>query len=226
MASFEDLTGRVFGRWTVLSLYKKPRVAQSGKQQFTKWLCRCACGTEKIVQGSNMVRGVSKSCGCLRRELITTHGLSYDPLYHTWANIKARCLDTTHIYYGRYGGRGINVHSEWVENFQLFKQYVDTNLGACPSSRHTIDRINNDQGYEPGNMRWATDIEQMSNRTNTFTVMFDGELVPLSVLCREKGVPLRLVYNRVRYGWDVVAAIHTPKGARNPALSKNTEGEA
>jgi len=148
-----DLTGKRFGRLVVLALHP---------ERSRMWVCRCDCGGERIVRGSDLIRGMSKSCNCLRKEMFakrsTKHGLCRSRAYQSWKGMKARCFNPRDRAYPDYGGRGITVCERWLifENF-----YAD--MGEPPPGL-TLDRINNDGNYEPGNCRWATASEQASNR--------------------------------------------------------------
>jgi hypothetical protein len=149
-----DLTGKRFGRLVVLALHAE-------KSRFG-WVCRCDCGGERIVRGSDLIRGMSKSCNCLRKEMFakrsTKHGLCRSRAYQSWKGMKARCFNPRDRAYPDYGGRGITVCERWLifENF-----YAD--MGERPPGM-SLDRINNDGNYEPGNCRWATVAEQLANR--------------------------------------------------------------
>jgi hypothetical protein len=164
MPAFKDLTGRRFNRWTVLSCAGRSR----GKSGNLIWLCRCDCGTIREVAGNNLPNGASKSCGChneeARRSRIT-HGLTRrgkpKPLeYSSWSSMIQRCTKPTNTKWHNYGGRGIRVCDRWRNSFEAFLE----GMGPRPSPSHSIDRIDNDSNYEPGNCRWATPKEQRANQ--------------------------------------------------------------
>jgi hypothetical protein len=125
---------------------------------------RCDCGTEFEVRFSNLGRS-SKSCGCSKRGAGNgryRHGGADSRLYDVWCQIVARCHRPTHARFADYGARGITVCEAWRKDFAAFRDY----LGEPPDNdrRWTVDRINNDGNYEPGNVRWATYTEQRHNR--------------------------------------------------------------
>jgi hypothetical protein len=131
------------------------------------WAVRCDCGVEKQMS-STQLRGGTVSCGCQRRENIakalTTHGMARkggnrSRVYRIWNGVKQRCQNPNQTHYERYGGRGVTVCEEW-QDFANF--YAD--MGDPPSDKHTLDRIDNDKGYGPGNCRWATYLEQAHNK--------------------------------------------------------------
>lgn len=166
MGTFIDLTGQVYGKFLVIE-----RATEYGILP-VKWLCECECGKEKVVAASHLRMGKTISCGCFKanalKERSVTHGMSSvgkaTPEYRAWLSIKERCLNPKSKSYYQYGGRGIKVFDEWVNNFIPFYKYV----GKRPTSKHSIDRFpNNDGDYEPNNVRWATPIEQASNKRIT-----------------------------------------------------------
>ena len=151
-----DLTGKKFWNWTVLE-----RV-ENDYRGCMMWLCRCGCGTEKILPGYRFRLGHAKSCGCVQRKEMTTHGMCGSPEYTAWLNMHQRCKNPKHHKYPSYGARNITVCDRW-ETFEYF--YED--MGQRPSKKHSIDRINNDGNYEPSNCRWTTRNIQQSNRRNS-----------------------------------------------------------
>jgi len=148
-----------FGILTVLR--EGPR---EGAQQRRTAVVRCDCGAEKIIRREHLRTGATTSCGC-RRQLVTrrrniTHGLSHQvPEYRVWLAMRERCTNPNNRCYADYGGRGIQVCSRW-NDFAAF--YED--MGSRPGLGWSIDRIDNDGNYEPGNCRWATASQQRRNR--------------------------------------------------------------
>jgi hypothetical protein len=159
-----DITGQRFGRLTVVR-----RVDRVGSRGWWRWLCRCDCGGDFITTGATLRQGYTRSCGCIRRERNNNwqHGGCGTRLYEIWSGIKKRCLNPKNRNFRLYGGRGIIVCDEW-KTFEGFREWAMVNGYADDLS---IERINNDGNYEPGNCTWATPIEQGRNTRRNRPVM-------------------------------------------------------
>lgn len=202
-----DITGEVFGKLTVIGL-------SHSKEKRSFWFCRCECGNETIARKDALSNGHTQSCGCLRRgvvsEISRAHGMTMglkrcEPEYNIWRAMMSRCFNPKNEHYQDYGGRGIFVCDEWrcYENF-----YND--MGSRPTKEHSIDRSNNDLGYSKDNCRWATKVEQATNKRNTVWVeMVDG-LMPLSSASRKYGIPKATIRKRLLRGVDK-SQLHLPR---------------
>lgn len=202
-----ELTGQKFGRLTVVK--RSPEVPKSGHIQ---WECLCDCGKEILALGTNLVKKNTMSCGCLRREIHTTHGLSSAPEYCVWEGIIQRCTNPNYTQYRDYGGRGITVCDRWKNSFENF--YND--VGPRPEKGYTIDREDNNKGYEPGNCRWVTRREQMNNRRNNVYYEFKGKEYQIHQLMLlpeviATGISIHaLRYRLATMGWTVEYSITRP----------------
>lgn len=163
---FKDLTGKRFGMLTVVKRAEN-KTYPCGKTMVS-YLCKCDCGTEKIVLGCNLLSNHTKSCGCVQKQARkiahTKHNKRNHRLYTTWTNIKQRCFNQKSNDFKNYGGRGITVCDEWANDFQAFYDWAISNGYA---DNLTIDRIDVNGNYEPSNCRWATMLEQRHNRRDT-----------------------------------------------------------
>jgi hypothetical protein len=204
---FKDLTGKVFGRWTVESY------AGTAPDTRAKWNCLCSCGTSMKVRSDGLLAGRATSCGCLKSELaserFTKHGGYGTYLYYAWAAVLQRCSNSSNPEFKNYGGRGITVDSSFIE-FTGFREYVLTTIGERPTVKHSLDRINNEDGYVPGNLRWAVRVQQQRNKRNNHLVTYLGTVMTLVEACELSGVPSSTVLNRMSDGWSEEKALSTP----------------
>jgi hypothetical protein len=177
------MTGVRCGR--LVALYPSSFRSPEGRLQ---WVCRCDCGNEATIPGKRLRDGHTRSCGCLHVErfyaMITKHGMRDSREYSSWRNMKMRCLSSDSDDYHNYGGRGITIHPTWLASFTQF--YDD--MGPCPSGL-TLERINVNGNYEPGNCKWATWKDQANNKRERTTCFKGHELA---------GDNLRVVRGRKR----------------------------
>ena len=166
MSAVKDLTGQRFGRLVVIE-----RVGSTAKREAT-WKCLCDCGRTTISPGYNLRSGNTKSCGCLNSDesakRSTTHSMSRSRLYGVWSGMKFRCCCSSGPRYHQYGGRGITICTEWLNDFQAFYDWAMANGydENAPKGKCTIDRIDNDKGYSPDNCRWVDMKVQRHNRSD------------------------------------------------------------
>jgi hypothetical protein len=192
MSKPHDLTGRTFGRLTVV------RRADNGHKRI-HWECRCTCGQVRVIMGESIKAGRTRSCGCLamevQRSVHITHGSYGTPTYTAWRGMLARCLRKNSTQYPHYGGRGITVCERWRD----FTNFL-ADMGGRPKGM-TLDRRNNAQGYFKENCRWATKTEQANNKRSTAYVERGGRRQSMSAWARELNFPLSLIRCRRLRGW-------------------------
>lgn len=201
----EDLSGRGFGRWTVLEFARKNNTGMP------YWRCRCECGTEREVLGAQLRTGGSRSCGCLQRFHLEPkskrHGMWKHPTYRVWVQMKSRCSDANNPGFADYGGRGITICQRWGD-FALFWK----DMGSSWQQGLYLDRINNDKGYHPSNCRWTTMAEQARNtRRNRYIQTPWGRMI-VADAARKAGIDKRNVHWRIRAGWPEDRLLEPPMG--------------
>lgn len=197
MSKREDLTGRRFGRLTVVEFYGNDNGGRP------RWLCECDCGGTAIVRSYDLKGGKVVSCGCYWRERLvecnTTHNMAkeHSKLYYEHYNMIKRCHDPKCKNYNNYGGRGIKVCDRWREDIHNFYDDV-SGLPHFEEDGYSLDRIDNDGDYTPNNVRWATIKEQNLNKRNTLIFIYKGETRTLKEWSEIFNVPYNILYQRVR----------------------------
>lgn len=200
----KDLTGKRFGHLTIIG----PSCAR--KQGQIVWRYRCDCGNEGVRVGGNLKRRSVQSCGCRTpqriRETHVTHGQTNTRLYCVWSNMLSRCNTPSSSVFKHYGGRGIRVCPRWQGNTGFVNFIAD--MGPLPAG-YTLERIDPDGAYTPGNCKWIPAKRQPRNTRRTMRAP-DG--TPVIDLCEQHGIPYTTVVQRIRrLGWDLDRALTTPK---------------
>ena len=189
--------GETVGRFTVLG-----SVVRGSR---TYCACRCECGTVKEVRGDSLGKDIV-SCGCRKREHLISlkfkHGKCATPTYSVWEAMIARCHNRNQKHFARYGGRGIFVCKSWRESFAAFLK----DMGERPLGL-TIERIDNNLGYDPSNCRWATRKEQQNNRSGNIILVVDSERMTAMQASERFGVPHGTICGRLRRGLSDRAAV-------------------
>lgn len=181
--------GQRFGRLIVIRAVDPARPRGHRRVE-----CLCECGSTKVLRFDHVAGGRTVSCGCYRKEYFSTHRMSDTPIYRAWGQMVRRCLNPGNASYARYGGRGIRVCERWL-NFDAF--FAD--MGPRPNGA-SIDRIDNDGDYEPGNCRWATRQQQQDNRRVTVWITVGGVTRTLNEWAALAGISRGTLYGRFRRG--------------------------
>jgi hypothetical protein len=204
MVKPKNEVGNVYGRLTVIKEIGRRRGA-------VLFICHCECGNDCEVTGCDLRSGRVHSCGCYKSEFVTegniTHGLRDHRLYSIYHNMITRCYNPNATHYKDYGGRGIKICNEWLNDFMKFYNW---SINNGYSDELTIDRINVNGDYYPNNCRWATVKEQNVNKRNNKYININGEIKLIKDWCDIFYINIETVRNRVKRGWDVINAITTP----------------
>jgi hypothetical protein len=195
MTKVIDITGQLFGKLTAV---KREGTDKEGK---ALWLCKCECGNETITTGKRLRKGITRSCGCI----VNKHNMTATPTWNTWDSMMERCYRTSSKHYKRYGARGIKVHEPWHEFVNFYRD-----MGKRPEGK-SLDRIDNNGNYEPGNCRWADNFTQNNNRGNYNTLFtLNGVTKTQAEWARKLGLKDTAIQERLRRGWSVEKALTTP----------------
>lgn len=202
--------GQKYNRLTLIRFERK------NKYHHSFWLCKCDCGTEKIVNVSQVKSGAIKSCGCLNKELsrkrlmesTQTHGYANkERLYDIWKNMKRRCYDKSNKRYENYGGKGVIVCDEWKNDYLSFRKWAYAN---GYNDELTIDRIDVNGNYEPSNCKWSSWKEQMNNQTRNRFLAYKGKTMTMSQWAELLGLTYGAMNHRVQRGWSMERIVNTP----------------
>ena len=199
-------SGQVFGQLTLICLD-----GRRGHNLY--WTCQCACGTTKTVSQSNLVRGLSASCGCVSRKKLAdsrrTHGMSQSNEYQIWHGMLERCHNLKSMHYVKYGAKGTYVDDDWRYSFEHF--YRD--MGPRPSKQHSVDRIDPFGPYSKDNCRWATADVQANNIRARASI--GHRTFSVAELARSFSIPAKLVYKRLDNNWSIYDALTVPRGEKS-----------
>ena len=203
-----DIIGKKFGRLTVVEF--------SHSKGYEKYYsCRCDCGKTKTVLKGNLLNGKTKSCGCYQKEMAIKANLLPEnrrKLHDIFRHMKSRCYDPKNNRYDRYGGRGIKICDEWLNDVESF---CDWALLNGYKDGLTIDRIDVNSDYCPQNCRWVTQQEQSLNTTRNVYISYKGETKTLKEWANELGIKNTTLHNRIKYyGWPIERAFETPTRVR------------
>lgn len=182
-----EMIGRKFSRLLVLNY-------SGTSKKGHRWGCLCDCGSKIVANGCSLRAGQIRSCGCINREAVTKHGRSFKPEYISWRNMLIRCTKPNSNSYKNYGGRGIKVCDAWRD----FRNFFSC-MGMKPTPAHSLDRIDGNGHYEPGNVRWATKQEQANNTRSNALVTIEGRTDTLSNWVGLLNIhPYKIVHSRIR----------------------------
>jgi hypothetical protein len=199
MSKTVNMAGRYYGRLYVL------RRSGSSRRGDAKWLCLCECGAIAVTSGTKLRLGRTNSCGCQRRDtasrLFLRHGLSASRTYKSWHSAMTRCTCRRNPAWKNYGGRGISVCERWSS----FENFL-SDMGLRPEGT-SLDRIDVNGNYEPGNCRWATRNTQANNTRANRHIEHEGRRQTMSMWAREIGIPVSTLHLRLNGGWPIDRAL-------------------
>lgn len=200
----KDLTGIKFGRLLVLeysgSIKGRPH-----------WLCKCDCGKYVVKPSALIMYGNSKSCGCLKRDKMTKHGMAESRIYRLWKNMMQRTNNKNSASYCLYGARGISVCEEWKDPSKFIEWALSNGYNPnAEKGRCMLDRIDNNKGYNPWNCRWVAASDQQRNRRNNRLLTMNGETMCITDWAKRLGCNTTILYNRIKYGWPIERILTEP----------------
>lgn len=203
--NFTDITGQTFGRLTVINR------TENRRSKKVQWKCLCECGGTTITGTHELRSGNTKSCGCFGKEQLDsfrkTHEKFDTPEYDTWCHMKNRCYNPKDVGFKDYGGRGITICNKWRHDFLLFFNHI----GPKPPGNYSVERIDNNGNYEPGNVRWATPKEQTNNQRSNHNITFRGVTMTRAQWAEALGINKGTLSSRIRQlRWPIEKALTQP----------------
>lgn len=218
MNTKDDLRGLKFGRLTATRC-----VGIHPEKRLIMWECICECGTLVTSAASYLVTGNTRSCGCLKMDILKArclkHGSSRSCEYNIWNMMLQRCNNGKCKDFPAYGGRGIRVCDRWSK----FENFL-ADMGRRPSTDHSIDRVENDGNYEPSNCKWATMKEQQTHKTTTRLITFNGVTQNLTWWANSTGININTIHRRIKTGWALKDALTVKSHGGNRFAQKDKDG--
>ena len=220
MGKIIDITKQKFGKLTVLELAYI-------KNHQSYWLCQCECGNQKIIRGIDLKNGATKSCGCLR---LKNNSIvkNYNPkanrrLKRIYYYMKERCYNPSSQNYKNYGNRGIEICSEWKNDFKAFYEW---SMANGYKEGLSIDRINVNGNYEPSNCRWVTMKEQCNNKRTNHFITYKNETHTLTEWSEILNIKASCLWKRiVKRSWSIEKALNSPLETKfHPQYNVSTDG--
>ena len=209
-----NLEGMKFGRLTAIKLVP----GSSGKGKHARWICKCDCGNVHEADSHCLIGGNVKSCGCITKDRLTTHGETGTRLYNVWCGMRRRCTTPSDTNYRFYGARGIKVCKEW-QSYEVFKEWaVESGYKDAERGKFTLDRIDPNGNYEPSNCRWIDMKSQANNRRNSVILTYNGEAYTLRQWSEKLGICYGTLQWRYREGWsveEILSPLKREKGQGN-----------
>lgn len=194
---------RQFGNWSQVGPDIRLRIDSLQKKTYAVF--QCECGSNHLLLVGHIDSGRTSSCRKCMGERSAKHRLVGTKVYRAWSHMKDRCQNPLNPEYRNYGGRGISVCDEWKHDFEKFLSHI----GNPPSPAHQLDRIDNDAGYCPGNVRWASPSENSRNTRKTLVLEYAGRRWSYSELSESCGISKGALKSRIKRGWSVQDAVTT-----------------
>ena len=209
----KDLIGQKFGRLTVIG--KVPKEKRKNPQY--AWMCKCDCGNEVISTANKLTHSIQVSCGCQKAERISNLNRKYKNtnkhLYSVYKAMINRCVDEKDPSYKNYGGRGITVCDEWLNDFDAFSEWALLNgyVMDAPQGQYTLDRVDNNKNYSPDNCRWVAMSVQQNNKRTCRYIEYCGETHTIAEWARIFGYKYNYLYNHLIYMGETLDEIINKK---------------
>lgn len=201
-SAIKDLSMKKFGKLTAIKYIGKDKVGHA------KWMCKCDCGNIKNILGTHLISGNIISCGCGRKERFLKFEKEFSKensykikrIYHIFNGMRQRCNNQKNKGYESYGGRGIIICDEWLNDFNIFASWAMNN---GYEDDLTLDRIDVNGNYTPSNCRWVNMKTQENNRRDNIRICYNGESKTLKEWATSQNIPYSTIYTRYKNGLDI-----------------------